>query len=310
MINKNDRIFIAGHNGLVGSAIYKKFKENGYKNLVTVTRKSLDLRDKKKVELFFKKKKIKSVILAAAKVGGIHANSSFKSEFIYENLEIQNNIIHTSFLNKVKNLIFLGSSCIYPKYCKQPISEKYLLDGQLEPTNQFYAIAKIAGIKLCQSLNEQYNVNYKSLMPCNIYGPNDNYNLKTSHFFPALIKKIYYAKINKKKSIEIWGTGKPKRELLFVDDLADAVYYFLNKKTNQTLINIGNGKDRSIEEYARFIMKELDYNCKIKFNKKMPDGTPRKILDVSLAKKLGWKSKISLKKGFELTFSSFLNSIK
>ena len=310
MINKNDRIFIAGHNGLVGSAIYKKFKENGYKNLVTVTRKSLDLRDKKKVELFFKKKKIKSVILAAAKVGGIHANSSFKSEFIYENLEIQNNIIHTSFLNKVKNLIFLGSSCIYPKYCKQPISEKYLLDGQLEPTNQFYAIAKIAGIKLCQSLNEQYNVNYKSLMPCNIYGPNDNYNLKTSHFFPALIKKIYYAKINKKKSIEIWGTGKPKRELLFVDDLADAVYYFLDKKTNQTLINIGNGKDRSIEEYARFIMKELDYNCKIKFNKKMPDGTPRKILDVSLAKKLGWKSKISLKKGFELTFSSFLNSIK
>ena len=309
MINKNDRIFIAGHNGLVGSAIYKKFKENGYKNLVTVTRKSLDLRDKK-VELFFKKKKIKSVILAAAKVGGIHANSSFKSEFIYENLEIQNNIIHTSFLNKVKNLIFLGSSCIYPKYCKQPISEKYLLDGQLEPTNQFYAIAKIAGIKLCQSLNEQYNVNYKSLMPCNIYGPNDNYNLKTSHFFPALIKKIYYAKINKKKSIEIWGTGKPKRELLFVDDLADAVYYFLDKKTNQTLINIGNGKDRSIEEYARFIMKELDYNCKIKFNKKMPDGTPRKILDVSLAKKLGWKSKISLKKGFELTFSSFLNSIK
>ena len=305
MINKNDRIFIAGHNGLVGSAIYKKFKENGYKNLVTVTRKSLDLRDKKKVELFFKKKKIKSVILAAAKVGGIHANSSFKSEFIYENLEIQNNIIHTSFLNKVKNLIFLGSSCIYPKYCKQPISEKYLLDGQLEPTNQFYAIAKIAGIKLCQSLNEQYNVNYKSLMPCNIYGPNDNYNLKTSHFFPALIKKIYYAKINKKKSIEIWGTGKPKRELLFVDDLADAVYYFLDKKTNQTLINIGNGKDRSIEEYARFIMKELDYNCKIKFYKIMPVVTPRIILDVSLAKNLGWKSKISLKKVLNLHFLVF-----
>lgn len=306
MIDKQSKIFIAGHTGLVGSSVYKKFVKKGFKNIVTIPRKKLDLRNKKNVESFFRANNFDAVILAAAKVGGIKSNETFKSQFIFENLEIQNNVIYSSYENKIKNLIFLGSSCIYPKYSKQPISENELLNGHLEKTNEYYAIAKIAGIKLCQSLNEQFNLNYKSLMPCNLYGPNDNYNSETSHFFPALIRKIHNSKIKDEKNIEIWGNGKPKRELLYVDDLADAVYYFLKKRTKENLINIGTGKDKSIIQYAKIIMKHLNHNCKIKLIRSMPNGTPRKVLNVSLAKKLGWRSKISLEKGLYLTYRDFI----
>lgn len=306
MIDKQSKIFIAGHTGLVGSSVYKKFVKKGFKNIVTIPRKKLDLRNKKNVESFFRANNFDAVILAAAKVGGIKSNETFKSQFIFENLEIQNNVIYSSYENKIKNLIFLGSSCIYPKYSKQPISENELLNGHLEKTNEYYAIAKIAGIKLCQSLNEQFNLNYKSLMPCNLYGPNDNYNSETSHFFPALIRKIHNSKIKDEKNIEIWGNGKPKRELLYVDDLADAVYYFLKKRTKENLINIGTGKDKSIIQYAKIIMKHLNHNCKIKLIRSMPNGTLRKVLNVSLAKKLGWRSKISLEKGLYLTYRDFI----
>ena len=249
------------------------------------------------------------IFIAAAKVGGISANNKFRGEFIYENLEIQNNIIHSAFKNKINNLIFLGSSCVYPRNCPQPIKEEYLLTGPLEKTNEPYAIAKIAGIKLCESYNTQYKTNYKCLMSTNTYGINDNYDLQTSHFFPALIKKIYNYSNMGKKTLKLWGTGNPKRELIYVDDLADACIFFMNKKTNKTLINIGTQKEMTIKEYAEFIKKKLNSKLKIKFdNNKYMDGTPRKILDCTYAKSLGWKSKISLNEGFKLTFNHFINS--
>ena len=235
------------------------------------------------------------------------ANNNFKADFIYQNLMIQNNIIHASFLVGVKKLIFLGSSCIYPKYSKQPIKEEYLLSGKLEPTNDAYAIAKIAGIKMCEAYNKQYKLNYICLMPTNLYGPNDNYDLKTSHFYPALISKIYNAKKNNKKDLIIWGNGKPKRELMYVDDLADACEFFLKKKTEHTLINIGSGEEKSIKEYAYFIMKKLNIKLKIKFDKSKPNGTMRKILNTQLAKSYGWYPKINLNKGFDLIFKDFKN---
>jgi GDP-L-fucose synthase len=268
MLRKNTKIFVSGHNGLVGSAVVRRLRNKGFKNLLTVSKKNLDLRDQKKVFSFFKKEKIEAVINAAATVGGILANNKFKADFIYNNLAIQNNIIHACYQNNVKTLIFLGSSCIYPKKSKLPIKEKYLLTGELEKTNEPYAIAKIAGIKMCESYNFQYNTNYKCLMPCNIYGPKDNYDPKTSHFFPALISKIITAKKNNKDKIVIWGSGKVKRELMYVDDLADACIFFLEKKTKESLINVGTGHEMSISDYAKFILNELNFKCKITLDKK------------------------------------------
>ena len=307
MIKKNNNVFVAGHKGLVGSAVVRKLNDKGYKNIITITKDKLDLRDQKEVFNFFKKKKIDAVINAAGLVGGIFVNNKYKADFIYDNLSIQNNIIHACFKNKIKSLIFLGSSCIYPKNCKQPIKEKYLLTGELEKTNEPYAIAKIAGIKMCESYNFQYKTNYKCLMPCNLYGPNDNFNLDTSHFFPALIVKALAAKKNKKNKLTLWGSGKPKRELMYVDDLADACIYFLNKKTKNSLINIGTSHDKSIIEYAKFILKKINFKCKIVLDKSKPDGTQRKIIDSSIALSYGWKPKVSLSEGFQLTLKSYLS---
>jgi GDP-L-fucose synthase len=305
MINRKSKIFVTGHKGLVGSAVVRRLKYFGYKKILIIDKKKLDLRNQHQVLNFFKKNKIDAVINAAGKVGGIYANSTYKADFIYDNLSIQNNIIHACFVRKVKSLIFLGSSCIYPRNSKQPIKEKYLLKGELEKTNEPYAIAKIAGIKMCQSYNFQYKTNYKCLMPCNLYGPNDNYNLQTSHFFPALIAKAIKAKKSKKKQIILWGSGKPKRELMYVDDLADACIYFMNKKTKESLINVGAGYDLSILSYAKFILKKLNLKCKIILDKSKLDGTPRKIIDSSVAKKYGWFPKINLDKGFDLTIRSY-----
>ena len=305
MIKKDDKIYIAGHNGLVGRAIYKKLKNKGYKKLIVEDRKKLDLTDQSKVYKFLKKNKPKFIFILAAKVGGIFANINNKADYIYENLIIQSNLIHGAFKCGVKNIIFLGSSCIYPKYSKQPMKEKYILTGKLEETNDSYSIAKIAGIKMCESYNFQHKTNYKCLMPCNLYGPNDNYHLNNSHFLPALIRKIHDAKIKNKKKIKIWGTGSPKRELMFVDDLADACIYFLNKKTDETLINIGSGMEKSIIGFAKFIINELNLDLKIEKDLSKPDGTPRKIVDTSIAQKNGWKSKVNFRTGFNKTYLDY-----
>ena len=306
MIKKNSKIFIAGHNGMVGSAILKKLITKGYKKLYFKSRKSLDLTNQIKVNNYLKKIRPDAVILAAAKVGGIETNNLRRGEFIFDNISIQNNVIHSSYLAGVKNLIFLGSSCVYPKFCKQPIKEEYLLSGYLEKTNEPYAIAKIAGINLCQSYNVQYGLNYKSLMPCNAYGLNDNYDPHESHFFPALIRKIIEAVRYNKKSINIWGDGTTLREVIYSDDLADATIFFLKKKTKKTLINIGTGIEKSINEYAKIIMKHFGVNLKIVHHKKKLVGTPRKLLDISLASKYGWKYKTSLKKGLSATIDDYL----
>ncbi len=309
MIDKNSKIFVAGHNGLVGSSVVRRLKYFGFKKIITRTKKELDLRVQKKVQNFFKKNNIDAVINAAGKVGGIYANNTYRADFIYDNLSIQNNIINSCHLNKIKNLIYLGSSCIYPRDSKQPIKEIFLLNGPLEKTNEPYAIAKIAGIKMCESYNFQYKTNYKCLMPCNLYGPNDNFNLETSHFLPALIIKIYLAKLKKNSQIVIWGTGTPKRELMYVDDLADACIFFLKKKTRETLINVGSSIEMSIKDYAKFIIKKLNANIKIKFDKSKPDGTPRKIVDSSIARKYGWRPKINFDEGFDLTLKFVKNNL-
>ena len=304
---KNKKIFLAGHNGHVGTAIIKKLKYLGYKKIIIADRKKLDLTNQSHVFNFIKKTKPFFVIIAAARVGGILANNSYRAEFIYENLSIQNNLIHGSHINGVKNLIFLGSSCIYPKFCKQPQKESYLLNGKLEHTNEPYALAKITGVKMCENYNLQYNTNYLSLMPTNSYGFGDSYDLKKCHFFSALIKKIFLAKMNNKKSVTLLGTGKAKRELVFVDDIADAVIHFMNKKTKENLINIGTGKEMSIKQYAKFILDKLDLKIKIKFDNRYPDGTPRKVLDTSLAKKNGWVAKTNLETGFNKTYKEFID---
>ena len=312
MINYNSKIFIAGHKGLVGSAIVKKLREKGYKNLIMVSKKKLDLRDQTKVTKFLKKKKPKFIFIAAAKVGGIYSNLKYKAEFITENLQIQTNIIHSAYACGIRDLIFLGSSCVYPKHCKQPIKEDYLLSGKLEETNDAYAVAKIAGIKMCQSYKEQYNYNYKCLMPPNTFGPNDNYHQYDSHFFPALIRKVHNVKINKKKMISLWGNGKAKREVIHVDDLADACVFFMKKKTKHTLINIGSGKDYTIKFYLEIMLKLMlgDKKIKIKYDTSKPNGVLRKVMDVSLAKKYGWKSKIDLRNSILRTYKSYLQEIK
>ena len=300
------KVFLAGHKGLVGSAILRKLVEKKYKNIITIDKKKLNLLNQEQVFKFIKKKKPSVVIIAAAKVGGVYHNNIHGADFIYENLQIQNNLIHASFKNKVKKLIFLGSSCIYPKKSKQPIKEKYLLSGKLEETNEPYAVAKIAGIKMCQAYNKQYNTNYISLMPTNAYGPNDNYHSLNSHFFPALIRKAHECKIKNKKFLNVWGSGKPLRELIFVDDIADACVYFMKKKTKETLINIGTGKDMRIKDYVNFLIKKLKLNVKVKYDRKKPDGVYRKVLDVKLAKKYGWRAKYSLNEGFDITYRDFL----
>lgn len=311
MINKESKIFLAGHNGMVGSAILRLLKKRGYKKIITVEKKKLDLREQTKVKKFFKKKKIDAVIIAAAKVGGIKANSLYGANFIFDNLSIQTNIINSSYESNIKNLIFLGSSCIYPKVVSQPIKENSLLSGKLEKTNEPYAIAKIAGLKMCEAYNQQYKTNYKCLMPSNLYGPKDNYNLENGHFFAALIKKIFLAKIQKKNYIILWGSGMPKRELTYVDDLADACIYFLKKRTKETLINIGSGEEKTIKGFAEFIKKKLKANhLIIKFDKSKPDGTMRKIVDTSVAKKYNWESRVKLSKGFELTYKDFVKNLK
>ena len=311
MIKKNSRIYIAGHKGLVGSAILRKLKEKGYKNLIIVDRKKLDLTDQKKVIKFLKIKKPDFIFIAAAKVGGIYYNLKYKAEFITENIQIQTNLIHGAYKCGIKELIFLGSSCVYPKNCKQPIKENYLLSGKLEETNDAYAIAKIAGVKMCQSYNEQYNTKFKCLMPTNTYGPNDNYDKINSHFFPALIKKVHQLKSNKNKIITLWGNGTPKREVIHVDDIADACVYFMKKKTKDFLINIGTGKDYTIKFYLELIAKVIlgKKKLKIKYDKSKPNGEPQKVMDISLAKKYGWKHKINLKMSIKITYQSFLKEL-
>ena len=296
-LTKDDKIFIAGHNGMVGSAIERKFVQEGFKNILTFSSKELDLRDQLSVNEFYKKRKPDFVILAAAKVGGIHANNKYKAEFIYDNLMIESNVIHFAYKNNVKKLLFLGSSCIYPKKSPQPIKEEYLLSGHLEPTNRPYAIAKIAGIELCKSYREQYGCNFISAMPTNLYGRNDNYHLENSHVIPALLRKVVIAKKNNDPFVTVWGSGKPRRDFLNVDDLANACYLLMNEYDEAEPINIGSGSDISITELINLIKEELDYNGEIKFDKSKPDGTMLKLLDNSKIKSLGWVPKIKIREG-------------
>ena len=309
MIKKKDKIFVAGHNGLVGSAVLRKLKQKKYKNIYTVEKNKIDLLNQKDVFNYLMRNKFHAVIICAARVGGIKANNELRANFIYENLTIQNNLIHGSYISGVKNLIFLGSSCVYPRNSKQPIKEKYLLSSELEKTNEPYAIAKIAGIKLCESYNFQYGMNYKCLMPTNTIGPGDNYDENNSHFLPALIKKIHHIKKSKNKNIYLWGNGKAKREVIFVDDLADAIVYFLNKKTKHFLINVGSGIEKTIKDYARIVSKALNTKINIVYVKKNLNGTPRKLLDLSLSKKYGWKSKLKLVPSIKKTYEDFIKNI-
>ena len=305
MISKKSKIYIAGHKGMVGSSLVRLFQKKGYTNLLTRTKKQLDLLDQSKTYAYLKKQKPDAVIIAAARVGGIHANNEYRADFIYQNLQIQNNLIHGSYLAGVKKLIFLGSSCIYPRDCKQPIKEEYLLTGPLEKTNEPYAIAKIAGLKMIENYNRQYKTNYICLMPCNLYGPNDNYDLNNSHFLSALIRKIHEAKISNKDKVELWGDGSPIRELMHVDDLADSCLYFLRKHISNYLLNIGSGEEHSIKVFANKISKIIGYEGNIVFNKRFPNGTPRKVLDTSLANNLGWKSKILFDQEIRYIYDDF-----
>jgi len=311
-MEKTSKIYIAGHQGLVGSALIKKFTQNGYTHLIARNHRGLDLRRQQAVETFFEKEKPEYVVLAAAKVGGILANNTFPAEFIYDNLTIETNIIHAAWKAKVRRLIFLGSSCIYPRECPQPMKEAHLLTGPLESTNEPYAIAKIAGIKMCQSYNRQYGTTYFALMPTNLYGPNDNFDLDTSHVLPALIRKFHEATVASAESVTVWGTGSPRREFLHVDDLADACLHIINlddqvyrsliSDTMPPLINIGCGKDNSIMEMALMIKKIIGFKGEIVFDTTKPDGTFQKLLDVSLLNKLGWKQMIPLEKGVADTY--------
>jgi len=299
------KIYIAGHRGMVGSGLERKLRKEGCNNIITQTSSELDLRNQQAVIGFFEKEKPEYVILAAAKVGGIHANNTYRAEFIYDNLMIEANIIHAAYLNKVTKLLFLGSSCIYPKMAPQPLREEYLLSGYLEPTNQPYAIAKIAGIEMCDSYRAQYGCNFISAMPTNLYGTNDNYHPENSHVLPALIRRIVLAKKNSEPNVTIWGTGTPRREFLHVDDLADACYFLLQNYNEQGLVNIGCGTDVSIKELAELIVAEVGYEGQLVFDSKKPDGTPRKVMDTSKVNNLGWKPKIQLLDGIKKTIKEF-----
>jgi GDP-L-fucose synthase len=299
------KIYIAGHNGMVGSGLDRKLRKEGFNNIVTRTSSELDLRNQQAVNDFFEKEKPAYVILAAAKVGGIHANNTYRAEFIYDNLMIEANIIHAAYLNKVTKLLFLGSSCIYPKMAPQPLKEAYLLSGYLESTNQPYAIAKIAGIEMCDSYRAQYGCNFISAMPTNLYGTNDNYHPENSHVLPALIRRIVLAKRNHEPTVTIWGTGTPKREFLHVDDLAEACYFLLLNYNEQGLVNIGCGNDVSIKELAELIVAEVGYEGQLVFDTTKPDGTPRKLMDTSKINQLGWKSSIDLRSGLIKTINEF-----
>jgi GDP-L-fucose synthase len=305
-MNKDSKIFVAGHNGMVGSAIVRKLKELGYTKIVTKSRKELDLTNQFQVNHFFHFERPEYVFLAAAKVGGIKANDDFRADFIYENIMIQSNIIKASHSNGVKKLLFLGSTCIYPKHCPQPIKEEYLLTGLLESTNDAYAIAKISGVKMCQSFNKQYGTNYISVMPTNLYGPNDNYDLNNSHVLPAMIRKFHEAKVEAKDIVEIWGTGTPMREFLYVDDLADACVYLMNNYNSSEIVNIGTGEDLTIKDLAHLVKEVVGFNGDIYFNTDKPDGTPKKLSDVSRLKEIGWTYKTSLKEGIQKTYTDYV----
>jgi GDP-L-fucose synthase len=306
-MEKIAKIYIAGHRGMVGSGLERKLRKEGYNNIVTRTSAELDLRNQQAVNDFFEKEKPAFVILAAAKVGGIHANNTYRAEFIYDNLMIEANIIHASYLNKVTKLLFLGSSCIYPKMAQQPLKEEYLLSGYLEPTNQPYAIAKIAGIEMCESYRAQYGCNFISAMPTNLYGTNDNYHPENSHVLPALIRRIVLAKYNNEPTVTIWGSGTPRREFLHVDDLADACYFLLQNYNEKGLVNIGWGEDVAIKELAELIVTEVGFKGQIVFDTSKPDGTMRKLMDTQKLNKLGWFPKIKLNEGIRKTISEYIN---
>lgn len=312
-MDKNSKIYVAGHRGLVGSALKRRLESKGYSNLILRTHKELDLANQQEVNEFFEREKPEYVFLAAAKVGGILANNTYPAEFIYENLMIEANIIHASYRYGVKKLLFLGSSCIYPKLAPQPLKEEYLLTGPLEETNEAYAIAKIAGIRLCKHYNQQYGTNFISVMPTNLYGPNDNFDLETSHVMPALIRKFYEAKINNEPEVIVWGTGKPLREFLHVDDMADACVYLMenfNMDDIGEFVNIGVGKDITIGELAELIKEIVGFKGEIRRDLSKPDGTPQKLLDVTKLNSLGWKAKISLKDGIKQTYECYQSQIK
>ena len=303
-MNKQDNIYIAGHRGMVGSAIVRKLEKEGYKNIITRTSSELDLRNQDDVNNFFSEVSIDYVVLAAAKVGGIHANNTYRAEFIYDNLIMECNVIKASQLYGIDKLLFLGSSCIYPKMAAQPLVEDALLTGLLEPTNEPYAIAKIAGIKMCEAFRDQYGSNFISAMPTNLYGPNDNYDLNNSHVLPALIKKFHQAKVQKHSSVEIWGTGTPMREFLHVDDLADACYFLLMNYNEKQFVNVGTGKDLSIKDLALLVKAIVGFEGELHFDSSKPDGTPRKLMDVSKINQLGWEAKISLEEGIQSVYEA------
>ncbi|SOE21444.1 GDP-L-fucose synthase [Spirosomataceae bacterium TFI 002] len=307
-MEKTSKIYIAGHRGMVGSAIARKLEADGFTNIITRRSAELDLRNQAETLEFLQTEKPDYVFLAAAKVGGIIANNTYRADFLYENLAIQNNVIHGSYLAGVKKLMFLGSSCIYPKLAPQPLKEEYLLTGLLEPTNEPYAIAKIAGIKMCEAYREQYGCNFISVMPTNLYGPNDNYDLQNSHVLPAMIRKFHEAKLENKPAVELWGTGKPMREFLHANDLAEACVFLMENYDGETLVNIGTGVDVTIKELAETIQKTVGYEGKINWNTDKPDGTPRKLMDVSKLNGLGWKHNIDLKEGIALVYEDFKNN--
>lgn len=306
-MQKEDKIYIAGHRGMVGSAIYRNLSIAGYSNIVTRTSKELNLLNQVDVVKFFEDEKPDYVFLAAAKVGGIEANNKYRADFIYENLQIQNNIINSAYKSKVKKLMFLGSSCIYPKFAPQPLNEDFLLTGLLEETNEPYAIAKIAGIKLCEAYRDQYGCNFISVMPTNLYGPNDNYDLKNSHVLPALLRKFHEAKESGKKEVVIWGSGTPKREFLHVNDLAEACIYLMKNYNDKPFLNIGTGEDISIKELANLVNQIVEANALLVFDNSKPDGTPRKLMDVSRLHQLGWKHKIGLEDGIRSVYEDMKN---
>ena len=308
-MHAQDKIYVAGHRGMVGSAIVRRLEKEGFNNIIARTSKELDLRDQQAVAAFFEDTKPDYVFLAAAKVGGIMANNTYRGQFIYENLMIQNNVIHHAHMNNTKKLMFLGSSCIYPKMAPQPLKEEYLLTGPLEPTNEPYAIAKIAGIEMCDAYRAQYGCNFVSVMPTNLYGPNDNYDLNTSHVLPAILRKMHEAKVNHHPEVVIWGTGTPKREFLHADDMADACFYLMQNYNEKGLVNIGVGEDISIAELAELIKKIVGFEGKLVFDASKPDGTPRKLMDVSKLHSYGWKARLGLEEGIAKVYEEIKESL-